>query len=134
MIKRPQQKALVVDVLMVMVDFALSCLFVIRGGRIGICASPSKQGWEPKKVHDSRFRTVCVFRDRRAAELACLQSARLCKKDKVSSAHNPSSNLESKPSKQNKTFGPEGLCPLELHGRPRQESVQNCMPFFASVT
>ena len=71
---------------MVMVGFVL-LLVVIRGGRIGICVLPSKRVWEPKKVYDSRFRTVCVFFTQPCSRAS--SSARLCKKDTDFSAHNP---------------------------------------------
>jgi hypothetical protein len=72
--------------LMVMVGFVL-LLVVIRGGRIGICVLPSKRVSEPKKVYDSRFRTVCVFFTQPCSRAS--SSARLCKKDTDFSAHNP---------------------------------------------
>jgi len=38
-----------------------SCLFVIRGWRIGISILPSEWVWEPKIACDGRFRALCVF-------------------------------------------------------------------------
>ena len=70
----------------VMVGFVL-LLVVIRGGRIGICVLPSKWVSEPKKVYDSRFRTVCVFFTQPCSRAS--SSARLCKKDTDFSAHDP---------------------------------------------
>ena len=52
---------LLLMMMMMMMDVVCCLLFVIRGQTEGICILPSKWVWEPKKVRDEGFHTVCVF-------------------------------------------------------------------------